>query len=89
MTNKKEKYEKAYIDIYLTQPNSTKILGRMIFSGMTLDQLNQIMNNAVELVFYYTTLPESGFTVTGVTGIITDDLVLEIGRKQMSTEGER
>ena len=85
MYKKKEKYKKAYIDIYLTQPNSTQILGRMIFSGMTLEQLNQIMNAVVELVFYYTTWPESGFTVTG---IITDD-ILELGRKQMSSEGER
>lgn len=85
MKNKKEKYENAYIDIYLTQQNSTQILGRMIFSGMTLEQLNQIMNAVVELVFYYTTWPESSFTVTG---IITDD-VLEFGRNQMSTEGER
>ena len=82
---RKEKYKNAYIDIYLTQPNSTQILGRMIFSDMTLEQLNQIMNAVVELVFYYTTWPESGFTVTG---IITDD-ILELGRKQMSKEGER
>ena len=80
-----DKYEKAYIDIYLTQPNSTQILGHMIFSGMTLEQLNQIMNSFVELIFYYTTWPESGFTVTG---IITDG-VLEIGRKQMSKEDEK
>ena len=83
MDKKKDKYEKAYIDIYLTQPHSTQILDRMNFSGMTLEQLNQIMNAVVELVFYYTTWPESGFTVTG---IITDG-VLEIGRKHMSKEG--
>ena len=85
MKNKKEKYEKAYIDIYLTQQNSTKSLCRMIFSGMTLEKLNQIMDAFVGVIFYYTKLPESSFTVTG---IITDG-VLEIGRKQMSTEGER
>lgn len=82
---KKEYYKKAYIDIYLTQPNSTQIIGRMTFSDMTLDQLNQIMNSVVELVFYYTTWPESSFTVTG---IITDD-ILELGRKQMTKEGNR
>lgn len=79
----RKKYKKAYIDIYLTQPNSTQILGHMIFSDMTLEQLNQIMNSVVELVFYYTTWPESGFTVTG----IIEDGTLEIGRKQMSMEG--
>ena len=82
---RKEKYKNAYIDIYLTQPNSTQILGCMKFSCMTLEQLNQIMNAVVELVFYYTTWPDSGFTVTG---IITDG-TLELGRKQMSKEGER
>ena len=85
MHKKKKKYKKAYIDIYLTQQNSTQILGRMIFSDMTLEQLNQIMNAVVEFVFYYTTWPEHGFTLTG---IITDD-ILELGRKQMSEEGER
>ena len=82
---RKAKYEKAYIDIYLTQPNSTQILGHMIFSDMTLDQLNQIMNAAVELIFYYTTWPEYGFTVTGIIA----DGVLELGRKQMTKEGEK
>ena len=85
MGTKKEKLEKAYIDIYLTQPNSTQILGRMIFSGMTVEQLNQIMNAVVEMIFYYTTWPESSFTVTGIIAVGA----LEIGRKQMSKEGEK
>lgn len=80
-----KKYKKVFIEIYLTQPNSTQILGRMTFSGMTLEQLNQIMDAVVELVFYYTTWPESSFIVTG---IITDGL-LELGRKNMYKEGKR